>query len=378
VGTAPVSFAEHAIDNSGDLVADTTSVQQPLAAAASSGSSLDALQPYLDDQDVEELWINAPGRVFVLRRGRSELTTTVMSDVDIRDAVERLLEPSGRRVDLSTPFVDAMLASGARLHVVIPDIVRAHWAINIRKFVAPASNLRDLVGLGTLTPQAADFLEAAVVAGLNIIVSGATGAGKTTLLQCLLHAVPARERIITAEEVFELSLDAPDWVAMQTRPASLEGTGEVRLRALIKEALRMRPDRLVVGEVRQEEALDLLLALNSGHPGMCSIHASSAREAVQKLTTLPLLAGPNVSSAFVIPTVATSVDVVVQVGTDVDGRRRVREIVSLSGRVEGDVIEASDVFVTGPQGLVRGTGVPVRIERFERRGIDIHRLLRAA
>lgn len=340
--------------------------------------SLAALQPYLDDPEVEEIWINAPGRVFVLRRGCTELTTTVMTDADIRDAVERLLEPSGRRVDLSTPFVDAMLASGARLHVVIPDIVRAHWAVNIRKFVAPASTLSDLVALGTLTAQAAEFLEAAVVAGLNIIVSGATGAGKTTLLQCLLHAVPARERIITVEEVFELSLDAPDWVAMQTRPASLEGTGEVRLRQLVKEALRMRPDRLVVGEVRQEEALDLLLALNSGHPGMCSIHASSAREAVSKLTTLPLLAGPNVSAAFVIPTVATAVDLVVQVGTDLDGRRKVREIVSLSGRVEGEVIETAEIFTQGPRGLQRGTGIPTRTERFARRGIDVHELLRVA
>jgi len=367
------SHNHHATMNSGALVVDS-----PTLNATVTGTSLDALQPYLDDPEVEELWINAPGRVFVLRRGRSELTTTVITDADIRDAVERMLEPSGRRVDLSTPFVDAMLPSGARLHVVIPDIVRAHWAINIRKFVAPASQLQDLVNLGTMPQQAADFLEAAVIAGLNIIVSGATGAGKTTLLQCLLHAVPARERIVTVEEVFELSLDAPDWVAMQTRPASLEGTGEVRLRALVKEALRMRPDRLVVGEVRQEEALDLLLALNSGHPGMCSIHASSAREAIQKLTTLPLLAGPNVSSAFVIPTVATSVDLVIHVGTDVDGKRRVREIVSLSGRVEGDVIEASDVFVTGTHGLIRGTGIPLRVDRFERSGIDIQRILRAA
>ena len=345
---------------------------------ATTTPTLAMLQPYLDDPEVEELWINAPGRVFVLRRGRSELTTTVLSDADIRDVVERLLEPSGRRVDLSTPFVDAMLAGGARLHVVIPDIVRAHWAVNIRKFVAPVSNLDDLVELGTLTRQAAQFLNACVVAGLNIIVSGATGSGKTTLLQCLLHAVPAFERIITAEEVFELSLDAPDWVAMQTRPPSLEGTGEVRLRALIKEALRMRPDRLIVGEVRQEEALDLLLALNSGHPGMCSVHASSAREAVQKLTTLPLLAGPNVSPNFVIPTVASSVDLIVQVGTDLDGHRRVREIVSLSGRVEGSVIEVSDIFTRRAGHLVRGSGFPARLERFERVDIDIQRLLQAA
>jgi len=163
-----------------------------------------------------------------------------------------------------------------------------------------------------------------VVSGLNIIVAGGTQAGKTTLLNTLLAAVPGHERVITCEEVFELKVVAPDWVAMQTRQPSLEGTGEVRLRRLVKEALRMRPQRLVVGEVRQEECLDLLIALNSGVPGMCSIHANSAREAVTKLCTLPLLAGDNVGHAFVVPTVASSVDLVVHTETDPGGRRRVR------------------------------------------------------
>jgi pilus assembly protein CpaF len=333
------------------------------------------LQRHLDDPTVEEIWINEPGRVFVARRGRSELTTTILTEPQVRDLVEKMLKTTGRRVDLSTPFVDAMLPDGSRLHVVIPDITRKHWSVNIRKFVLSASSLDELVSLGTLTPQAARFLEAAVVAGLNVIVAGGTQAGKTTLLNCLASAIPARERVITCEEVFELRLPLPDVVAMQTRQANLEGTGEIVLRRLVKEALRMRPDRILVGEVRQEECLDLLIALNSGLPGMCSIHANSAREAIVKLCTLPLLAGENVGHGFVVPTVASCVDLVVHTAKDGSGHRRVREIVAVPGRVEGDVVETADLFTSRGGRLVRADGYPPHPERFEWSGIDLPRLL---
>jgi pilus assembly protein CpaF len=333
------------------------------------------LQPYLDDPEVEEIWINDPGRVFIARRGRSELTTTILRATEIRDLVEKMLKTSGRRVDLSTPFVDATLPDGSRLHVVIPDITRKHWAVNIRKFVLTAHSLDELVELGTLTAAAARFLDAAVVAGLNIIVAGGTQAGKTTLLNCLAAATPARERVVTCEEVFELRLPLPDVVAMQTRQPNLEGTGEVRLRRLVKEALRMRPERIVVGEVRQEECLDLLIALNSGLPGMCTIHANSAREAITKLCTLPLLAGENVSHNFVVPTVASSIDIVVHIERDGLGHRRVGEIVGVPGRVEGDVVETADLFVTRGDGLVRAEGWPPHPERFARTGSDVTELL---
>jgi pilus assembly protein CpaF len=333
------------------------------------------LQRHLDDPAVEEVWINEPGRVFVARYGRSELTTTILTADQVQDLVERMLKSSGRRVDLSTPFVDAMLPDGSRLHVVIPDVTRVHWSINIRKFVLSASSLDELIGLGTITPQAAAFLDAAVVSGLNIIVAGGTQAGKTTFLNCLGSAIPARERVISCEEVFELKLRSPDWVAMQTRQANLEGSGEIRLRRLIKEALRMRPDRILVGEVRQEEALDLLIALNSGLPGMCSLHANSAREAVTKLCTLPLLAGENVSHAFVVPTVAASVDVVVHLIKDGHGRRRVTEIVALPGRAEGDVVEVAQLFRSWGETLIRADGFPPHPERFARAGYDLTMLL---
>lgn len=333
------------------------------------------LQRHLDDPTVEELWINDPGRVFVARRGRSELTTTTLEPGQVQDLVERMLKSSGRRIDLSSPFVDAMLPDGSRLHVVIPDITRRHWAINVRKFVVRAGSLDELVTLGTLTAAASRFLEASVAAGLNILVAGGTQAGKTTLLNCLAAAVPARERVVSCEEVFEIKVGLPDWVAMQCRQASLEGTGEVKLRKLVTEALRMRPDRLIVGEVRAEEAFDLLVALNSGLPGMCTIHANSAREAVTKLCTLPLLAGENISPGFVIPTVASSVDLVVHVRKDAAGARRVSEIVALPGRVEGDVVEVAQLFATVRGRLARADGWPPHEERYAAAGLDLARLL---
>ncbi len=333
------------------------------------------LQQYFDDPTVEEVWINDPSKVFVARGGVAELTATMLTADDVRDLVERMLKASGRRVDLSSPFVDATLADGSRLHVVIPDISRTHWQVNVRKFVVKADHLEDLVRLGTLTKQAATFLDAAVASGLNILVAGGTQAGKTTLLNCLAAAIPPRERVVTCEEVFELKIPLRDVAALQCRQPSLEGTGEVPLRRLVKEALRMRPSRIIVGEVRQEESLDLLIALNSGVPGMCTLHANSAREAVTKMCTLPLLAGENVSSRFVVPTVAASVDLVVHVALERDGKRRVREIVAVPGRAEGDVIEIADLFVTRSGILARADGYPPHREAFERAGYDVMSLL---
>jgi pilus assembly protein CpaF len=365
-------YDERALTSSLPPLADTRSAARAVYDAV---AGFGPLQRHLDDPTVEEIWINEPGRVFVARHGRSELTTTILNDGQVRDLVEKMLKTTGRRIDLSTPFVDAMLPDGSRLHVVIPDITRRHWSVNIRKFLLQAGSLDELVSLGTLTPQAARFLEAAVIAGLNIIVAGGTQAGKTTLLNCLASAIPGRERVITCEEVFELKIGLPDVVAMQTRQPNLEGTGEIQLRRLVKEALRMRPDRLIVGEVRQEECLDLLIALNSGLPGMCSIHANSAREAIVKMCTLPLLAGENVGHNFVVPTVASCVDLVVHAAKDGAGARRVREIVAVPGRVEGDVVEVADLFVTRGQRLVRADGYPPHPERFEWAGLDLPALL---
>jgi pilus assembly protein CpaF len=356
-------------------VLPVTDQDEMVDALVANVSGFGPLQPYLDDPEVEELWINDPSRVFVARNGRHELTPVILTRLQVAELVERMLTTSGRRVDLSQPFVDALLPGGHRLHVVLEGIARGYTAVNIRKFVVKAGRLDDLVDLGAMTPLAARFLHASVAAGLNILVSGGTQAGKTTFLNALAAAIPGGQRVVSAEEVFELDFAHPDWVALQTRQRGLEGTGEIRLRDLVKESLRMRPSRIIVGEVRAEECLDLLLALNAGLPGMASLHANSARETLVKMCTLPLLAGENISARFVVPTVAASVDLVVHLGIDQRGVRRVQEIVAVPGRAEGDIIETEAVFLRRAGELVRGGGQPPRQERFEQVGIDITALL---
>jgi len=305
---------------------------------------LGVLQPFLDDPSIEELWINGPDSVFVATAGVSRKVDVVLSGLETRRLVERMLRHTGRRVDMSQPFVDASLPDGSRLHVVIPDITKKHWSINIRKFSAGLRDLADLVDAEALSLQAAHFLRGLVKEGKSILVSGATQAGKTTFLAALLAAVPDSERVISVEETFELQLPRSDHVGMQCRGPNLEGNGEVSLRRLVKEALRMRPDRIVVGEVREAEALDLLIALNSGLPGMCSLHAKSARHALVKISTLPLLAGRNIDHSFILPTVAGTIDAVVHVERGSDGIRRVREIIHPTGNVKGGLIEAVTSF----------------------------------
>jgi pilus assembly protein CpaF len=360
-------YSERALGGSLPLIADEVRAAREIVASL---TGFGALQPYLDDPGVEEIWINGPSRVFVARDGVPELTTTMLTDADVRDLVERMLQSSGRRVDLSSPFVDASLPDGSRLHVVIPDITQRHWAVNIRKFAKQIRDLNQLVALGSLTQQAAEFLRMCVLAGQNVLVSGATQSGKTTLLNSLLSVARHNERIVTVEETFELDLSARDVVSMQCRQPSLEGTGEITLRRLIKEALRMRPDRLVVGEVREAESLDLLIALNSGLPGMCSIHANGARDALAKLSTLPLLAGRNIDASFVVPTVAGCIDIVVQCEMDRHGRRRVSEIVAPSGNVTNGTIEASPIFDSRSGALEPTGGHPTKLSKFLAAGLD--------
>ncbi|MDQ6754354.1 MAG: Flp pilus assembly complex ATPase component TadA [Actinomycetota bacterium] len=337
-----------------------------------------ALQPFLDDPGIEEVWINSPSEIYVARDGESELTSLSLTEQQVRDLVERMLKSSGRRLDLSSPFVDASLPDGSRLHVVIPDVTRTHWAVNIRKFTVKASRLEHLVELGTLSAQAGRFLGAAVSSGLNILVSGPTQAGKTTMLNCLAASIGSRERVVTVEEIFELQLPLRDVVGLQCRQPNLEGNGEIPLRRLVKEALRMRPDRLIVGEVREAESLDMLIALNSGLPGMCSIHANSAHDAVTKICTLPLLAGPNISASFVVPTVASCIDLVVHCTRQASGRRQVWEILSLGRRVENGVIESGMVFARS-DGQLRAVAASMPApEKFARAGFDVAALLEAA
>ncbi len=301
------------------------------------------LQQFLDDPSIEEIWVNAPDQVHIARAGRPIHTDVRLEQNEIQMIVERMLRHTGRRLDRSSPFVDASLADGSRLHVVIPDVTRKHWSINIRKFPSKIFSLDDLVATGTVSRSQKELLTRAVIEYKNILVSGATQAGKTTLLCALLNESPLDQRIVSVEETFEIRVDKPDWVAMQTRQSNLEGVGEVTLRRLIKEALRMRPSRIVVGEVREAESLDLLIALNSGLPGVCTIHANSATDAISKLCTLPLLAGANISSAFVVPTVASCIDLVVHCQLNEHGQRTISEIKTVKWLAEQQQIELVDV-----------------------------------
>lgn len=301
------------------------------------------LQPLIDDPSIEEIWLNDCNHVFIARAGVSDCLNLQINTDELRVIIERMLRPTGRRLDRSAPFVDASLPDGSRLHVAIPDITREFWSVNIRKFPNQIITLADLVRSGTIGVEMNQYLKASIEGRKNILVSGATQSGKTTVLNALLNAMPAAQRIVSVEETFELRIKQPDWVALQTRQPNLEGVGEVTLRRLVKEALRMRPDRLIVGEVREAESLDLLIALNSGLPGACTIHANSARDAVAKLCTLPLLAGQNISADFVNPTVGNCIDLVVHCRLDQNGRRTVEELVEVSWNQRLGQIEFQDV-----------------------------------
>lgn len=347
---------DRALARGGVLVEDEAACVRDVLAAV---SGFGALQPLLDDPGIEEVWVNGDGAVHTARGGVAERTALRLDEATVRDLVERMLQATGRRVDIGQPFVDASLPDGSRLHVAIADVVRGSWVVNIRKFLPGHRSLEALTAQGALVPEAARALGEAMRTGASVIVSGATHAGKTTMLGALLAACAAEQRIITVEETFELAVDGPDVVALQGRQPSLEGTGEITLRRLVKEALRMRPDRLVVGEVRDAEALDLVLALNTGVPGACTVHANSAAEALDKLCLLPLLAGRNIDRDFVAPAIASSVDLVVHCARDAAGRRFVEEIVAPTGEVVRGRVLSTPVFGAGrPRGrsTVAGTG----------------------
>ena len=303
------------------------------------------LQPLLDDAEIEEIWVNSNSEVFVASAGNSKRLEIKIEQELLQTLIEKMLRNTGRRLDRSAPFVDASLPDGSRLHVVIPDITRQFWSVNIRKFPDRVYTLQNLVGMGSLTVHQARFLSDQVRMGKNILVSGATQAGKTTMLCALLDEVARSSRVITVEETFEIRVEGSDWVAMQTRQPNLEGVGEISLRRLVKEALRMRPGRIVVGEVREAESFDLLIALNSGLPGLCTIHANSARDAIAKLCTLPLLAGANITSEFVNPTVGACIDLVVHCSMLPSGKRCVEEIATVSWDPQGQRIDIAQVQV---------------------------------
>jgi pilus assembly protein CpaF len=293
-----------------------------------------ALQPFMDDSEIEEIWINRPNELHYFGAGGYRKVALELPSSELRSICYRLLSHSKRRVDRLTPFVDAAISDGSRLHVVIPEVTQEHWAINIRKFPKANVSLGDLHHLGTIDDLQHRRLKWAMANGESVLIAGATQAGKTTLLSALLRELRDDQRLVSCEDTFEIAVEHPDWVAMQTRPADLEGSNEISLRDLVKQALRMRPARLAIGEVRGAEALDMLVALNSGIPGLCTIHANSASAALQKLLTLPLLAGENITDAFLRPTVKGAFQLVVFCHRDDQGNRRVRELLEVADALD--------------------------------------------
>jgi len=289
---------------------------------------LGPLEVLLADPAVEEVMVNGPERVYVERRGRLEPTDVAFeSEEELRNAIERILAPLGRRVDELSPMVDARLADGSRVNVVIPPLAIDGPSLSIRRFGVSRPGPDELVALGTLTPGQRQLLEAAVAARRSVLVSGGTGSGKTTLLNALSSFIAVGERVVTIEDAAELRLQQPHVVRLESRPAGVEGRGEVTIRDLLRNALRMRPDRIVIGEVRGVEALDLLTALNTGHDGALStVHANSPADALGRLETLALMAGVGLPHEAVAEQVRRGVDLVVHLQRRPDGSRRVAEI----------------------------------------------------
>ncbi|MDP9884829.1 pilus assembly protein CpaF [Sinomonas atrocyanea] len=307
---------------------------------------LGPIQRYIDDPSVTEVMVNRQDQVYIERHGRLYATETVFtSEEQLRRVIDRIVTRVGRRVDESSPLVDARLADGSRVNAIIPPLAVNGSALTIRKFSREALSVEKLQGLGTLTPEMSELLRACVEARMNIIVSGGTGTGKTTLLNVLSGFIPATERIVTIEDAVELQLQQEHVVRLESRPPNIEGHGAISIRDLVRNSLRMRPDRIVVGEVRGGETLDMLQAMNTGHDGSLStVHANSPRDAIARLETLVLMAGMDLPLRAIREQVASAVNLIVQLARLRDGTRRVTHVTEVQG-MEGDVVTLQDAFV---------------------------------
>jgi pilus assembly protein CpaF len=304
------------------------------------------LEPFLQDPSVTEVMVNGYDRLYLERGGRIEETAaTFFDDAHLLRIIDRIVSQVGRRIDEASPMVDARLPDGSRVNAIIPPLSLSGPSLTIRKFAREALTLDNLVGLGSLSDQTADFLAQCVRGKLNILISGGTGTGKTTLLNAVSAYIPEDERIITVEDAAELRLLQRHVVSLESRPPNVEGEGEVRIRDLVRNALRMRPDRIIVGEVRGAESLDMLQAMNTGHDGsLTTIHANSARDALHRLEMLVLMAGIDLPVKAIREQIAGGFDLLVHIGRLVDGSRRVTQITEIAG-MEGDVVTLQDLFV---------------------------------
>ena len=338
------------------------------------------LEPLLRDPDVTEIMVNRADSIFVERAGRLHATDLRFSNEEhLRRTIDRIVSRVGRRVDEASPMVDARLPDGSRVNAVLPPIAIDGCSLTIRKFSKDPFTSKDLVTMGTFTRPAADLLEACVRGRLNILISGGTGSGKTTTLNVLSSFIPGDERIITIEDAAELQLSQPHVLRMESRPSNVEGQGEVTIRDLVRNSLRMRPDRIIVGEVRDAAALDMLQAMNTGHDGSLStVHANSPRDALSRIETMVLMAGMELPVRVVREQVTSALDLIVQQARLRDGSRHILQISEITGQ-EGDTILMQDLFAydygteaSGHQGKLVPTGItPVFVEKLRDNGVEL-------
>ncbi len=342
---------------------------------------LGPLEPLLADDSISEIMCNGPKKVFVERKGRLQRVNIAFeSNEHLMRIIERIVAPLGRRIDESSPTVDARLKDGSRVNAVIPPIALNGPTLTIRKFFKTPLTIEDLIRFGSVTEEAVEFLRASVIAALNIVVSGGTGTGKTTFLNILSSFIPANDRIITIENAAELQLRQEHVVTLESRPPNVEGKGEISIRDLVINSLRMRPDRIVVGECRGGETLDMLQAMNTGHEGsMTTLHANNTRDALSRVETMVLMSGMELPHRAIRDQVSSAVDMIVQLERMRDGSRRVVTITEIQG-MEGDVITTADIFKfehTGFEngkviGMLRPTGIrPKFMDRIEEAGIHL-------
>jgi pilus assembly protein CpaF len=342
---------------------------------------LGPLEPLLRDDSISEIMVNGPRQVYIERAGKLELTNVLFQNDDhVMRIIDRIIAPIGRRVDESSPMVDARLTDGSRVNAIIPPLSLVGPVLTVRKFAASPFTVDDLVRFGTATPEMFEFLRACVEARLNVMVSGGTGSGKTTTLNVLSSFVPGDERVVTIEDAAELQLRQEHVVTLEARPPNIEGKGSVPIRELVRNALRMRPDRIIVGEVRGGEALDMLQAMNTGHDGsLTTLHANSPRDALSRIETMVLMAGVDLPVRAIREQVSSALNLIVHQSRLKDGTRRVTNITEVQG-MEGDVIVMQDVFVWEQTGVTEGrieghlkpTGIrPKFVETFDSLGIHL-------
>lgn len=369
----------------GEILAKKTS-REIVEAVVNRMVGLGPIEPFLNDPEITEIMVNAPDEIFIERWGEIEPVQTTFRDQEhILNVIDRIVAPLGRRVDESTPFVDARLPDGSRVNAIIPPLALRSPALTIRRFSAEPFTLQRLLALNTLNTRMAEFLQACVRARLNILISGGTGSGKTSTLNALARCIPKKERLVTIEDTAELQLQAANLVSLESRPPNIEGVGEVKIRSLVRNALRMRPDRIIVGEVRGPEAFDMLQAMNTGHPGsLTTVHANSPGDAARRLESMVLMAGLELPQPAIRDAIASSLDIIIQQERLPGGGRKIISIAEVLADQGQDTlqVQTEEIFSFQREGLdgegravgkfLANDSLPICLEVIQKSGYSVN------